>query len=113
MSNFNWCHGPLCHTGKTQDRIRGIKGHKVLRTKKVKLSSGRSMFGNGGGNVWDYFCNHRCLMDFVAKHTQALANIEPRTAPLETPIQDPVKTTYRTEWGHTYTNTEIKVVDNA
>ena len=75
MSNFNWCHGPECHTYTTQDRIRGIKGHKVLRTKKVKLSSGRSMFGNGGGNVWDYFCNHRCLMDFVAKHTQALANI--------------------------------------
>ena len=55
MSNFNWCHGPECHTYTTQDRIRGIKGHKVLRTKKVKLSSGRSMFGNGGGNVWDYF----------------------------------------------------------
>ena len=33
MSNFNWCHGPSCHTYETQDRIRGIKGHKVLRTK--------------------------------------------------------------------------------
>ena len=97
-------------TYTTQDRIRGIKGHKVLRTKKVKLSSGRSMFGNGGGNVWDYFCNHRCLMDFVAKHTQALANIEPRTAPLETPVE--VIKEVRQGYNGNYTQTEIKVVDN-
>ena len=111
MSNFNWCHGPECHTYETQDRIRGIKGHKVLRTKKVKLSSGRSMFGNGGGGVWDYFCNHRCLMDFVAKHTQALANIEPRTAPLETPVE--VIKEVRQGYNGNYTQTEINVVDNA
>ena len=111
MSNFNWCHGPECHKGKTQDRIRGIKGHKVLRTKKVKLSSGRSMFGNGGGNVWDYFCNHRCLMDFVAKHTQALANIDPRTAPLETRVE--VIKEVREGWRGNYTHTEIKAIDNA
>tara|TARA_R100000655_G_scaffold2669_1_gene10458 strand:- start:271 stop:606 length:336 start_codon:yes stop_codon:yes gene_type:complete len=110
MSNFNWCHGPYCHTNKTQDRIRGIKGYKVLRTKKVKLSSGRSMFGNGGGNVWDYFCNHRCLMDFVAKHTQALANIEPRTSPLETPIE--VTKEVRQGYNGNYTQTEINIVDN-
>ena len=111
MSNFNWCHGPECHTYETQDRIRGIKGHKVLRTKKVKLSSGRSMFGNGGGNAWDYFCNHRCLMDYVAKHTQALANIEPRTAPLETPVE--VIKEVRQGYNGNYTQTEINVVDNA
>ncbi len=110
MSTFNWCHGPECHTYETQDRIRGIKGHKVLRTKKVKLSSGRSMFGNGGGGVWDYFCNHRCLMDFVAKHTQALANIEPRTAPLETPVE--VIKEVRQGWNGNYTQTEIKAIDN-
>ena len=111
MSDFNWCHGPSCHTNKTQDRIRGIKGHKVLRTKKVKLHSGRSMFGNGGGNVWDYFCNHRCLMDYVAKHTQALTNIEPRTAPLETPIE--VTKEVREGYNGNYTQTEINVIDNA
>ena len=44
------------------------------------------MFGNGGGNIWNYFCNHRCLMDFVSKHTQAMLNIAPRTEALETPI---------------------------
>ena len=36
MSNFVWCHGPSCHKSHTQDRIRGVKGSKVLRTKKVK-----------------------------------------------------------------------------
>ena len=37
MSNFVWCHGPSCHKSHTQDRIRGVKGSKVLRTKKVQL----------------------------------------------------------------------------
>ena len=37
MSEHVWCHGPSCHTQHTQDRIsRGVKGSKVLRTKKVK-----------------------------------------------------------------------------
>ena len=72
------------------------------------------MFGNGGGNIWDYFCNHRCLMDYVDKHTQAMLNIEPRTEPLETPIEDPKKTTHTHEfsWGnHSYTTTEIKPIE--
>ena len=68
------------------------------------------MFGNGGGGVWDYFCNHRCLMDFVAKHTQALANIEPRTAPLETPVE--VIKEVRQGWNGNYTQTAIKAIDN-
>ena len=116
MSDYNWCHGPKCHTYKTQDRIRGVKGSKVLRTKKIKAYQGRSMFGHGGGNIWDYFCNHRCLMDFVAKHTQAMINIEPRLEALETPITDPKKTTHTSEsrWGsHTWTTTEFEKVDNA
>jgi hypothetical protein len=37
MSNYNWCHGPKCHTKQTQDRIRGVKGKKVLRTRKIKV----------------------------------------------------------------------------
>ena len=36
MSSFVWCHGPSCHKSHTQDRIRGVKGSKVLRTKKVQ-----------------------------------------------------------------------------
>ena len=41
MSNFVWCHGPSCHKSHTQDRIRGVKGSKVLRTKKIKFLEDR------------------------------------------------------------------------
>ena len=111
MSNYNWCHGPECHTQQTQSRVRGSGDHKVLRTRKIKARQGKSMFGNGGGNIWDYFCNHRCLMDFVSKHTQALTNIAPRHEPLETPIQ--VLKEKDTNWrGDIYTRTTIKSLDN-
>jgi hypothetical protein len=87
MSDYNWCHGTNCHEIETQSRIRGSGDNKVLRTIKIKASQGKSMFGNGGGNIWDYFCNHRCLMDFVAQHTQAIVDIAPVKEPSETPIQ--------------------------
>ena len=46
MSDYNWCHGPKCHKNKTQDRIRGVKGSKVLRTKKIAENNGtRTMSG--------------------------------------------------------------------
>ena len=109
--DYNWCHGPKCHTHKTQDRIRGVKGSKVLRTKKIKSYQNKSMFGNGGGTIWDYFCNHRCLMDFVSKHTQAMLNIEPRLEALETPIE--IGTFTRTDYfGNPYTTKEITPIDN-
>ena len=97
---YNWCHGPSCHERGTLDRIRGSKGNKVLRTKKVTNKYGRSMFGNGGASIWNFFCNHQCLMDFMAKHTEAVVSIAPRREPLETPIEDPVKdnTKYYNQW---------------
>ena len=36
---YNWCHGPSCHTKETVDRVRGVKGSKVLRTRKIKTTS--------------------------------------------------------------------------
>ena len=39
MADFNWCHGPNCHEKHTVDRVRGVKGSKVLRTRKVKLNN--------------------------------------------------------------------------
>ena len=108
MSDYNWCHGPRCHKQHTQDRIRGVKGSKVLRTKKIKAYQNKSMFGNGGGNIWDYFCNHSCLMDYVDKHTQAMINIEPRTECLETPINVSKETVDHPYWGK-QTNTNIEV----
>ena len=114
MSDYQWCHGPECHKKKTQDRIRGVKGSKVLRTKKVTNKYNRSMFGNGGASIWDFFCNHQCLMDFMAKYSEQVTAIAPRTEPLETPIEDPVKETIQSAWGnYSYTQTRIKEVDNA
>ena len=47
MSDYNWCHGPHCHTYQTQDRVRGVKGNKVLRTRKIKITQwNRSGHGN-------------------------------------------------------------------
>jgi hypothetical protein len=38
MSDYNWCHGPKCHTYKTQSRIKGVGDNKVLRTRKIKIN---------------------------------------------------------------------------
>ena len=108
MSDYNWCHGPECHTQATQSRVRGSKGNKVLRTIKISNNS-RNQFGN---NIFDYFCNTRCLYHYLGKHAQAIANIAPRREALETKIKDPVKETTTTEYGYTYSNTRIEV-DNA
>ena len=125
MSDYNWCHGPECHTQETQSRVRGSGDNKVLRTRKVKVYTGRSMYGNGGGTIWDYFCNHRCLMDYLAHHTQAVVDIAPRSKALETPIKVEKEKyeSYRYEFNsglnnetrrvpYMATRTHIKSVDN-
>jgi hypothetical protein len=108
MSNYNWCHGPSCHTIETQSRVRGNAGNKVLRTIKIKW--GRYNYsGDEQPNVWDYFCNNRCLMDFIRTHLTSIIAIAPRREALETKIKDPVKDTskYYTMW-----NIEKRGVDN-
>ena len=105
MSNFVWCHGPSCHTSHTQDRIRGVKGSKVLRTRKVKLPRPEYI------NMYSYFCSQGCYNDFANKHVREVIAIAPRTDALETPI-DVVKE-QATDWaGNPYTNTKIVSVDN-
>ena len=42
--SYYWCHGPNCHKNKTQDRVRGSKGSKVLRTKKIKQHTDQSWY---------------------------------------------------------------------
>jgi len=101
MSDFNWCHGPECHERHTLDRIRGVKGSKVLRTRKVK------MFGQR--NIWSFFCSMTCYNDFAKEYMAELLAIAPRPDALETPILDPKKETTTTEYGYSYSNTEIKV----
>ena len=83
MSNYNWCHGPNCHTMETQSRIRGSGDNKVLRT--IKIKQGRyNGYQNG---IWDYFCNQSCLMDFIRLHLTSIVAIAPRRNALETPIK--------------------------
>ena len=103
MSEHVWCHGPSCHTSHTQDRIRGVKGSKVLRTRKVKQYSNNI-------NMYSYFCSNGCYNDFANKHIERVIAIEPRTMPLETPI-DVVKEQKTDYFDRPYTSTRITRVD--
>ena len=85
MTEFNWCHGPNCHTYHTVSRIRGVKGNKVLRTRKV---SRKNWWNTDSATQWfHYFCDDRCKHDYINKHLQALLRHEPRLEPLETSIE--------------------------
>ena len=84
MSEFNWCHGPQCHEKHTVDRVRGVKGSKVLRTRKVKIYSNNILWYN-------YFCSQGCYDNFANKYIQQVIAIAPRTECLETPILNPTK----------------------
>jgi hypothetical protein len=109
MTDYNWCHGPDCHTKHTQSRVRGSKGNKVLRTIKIKHShwNNQDRF-----NMFNYFCNQSCLMDYISKHLQSIVAIAPRREPLETPIN--VTKEKATNWrGDPYTNIKIEAIDNA
>ena len=101
MSNFNWCHGPRCHKQHTQDRIRGVKGSKVLRTRKVKPNRWTE------GKWWSYFCSNSCYNDFANTYLQQIIAIAPRTEALETPI-NVSKEPYSHHWGNGFT-TKIEV----
>ena len=106
--SFNWCHGPDCHTKNTTDRVRGIKGNKVLRTRKITETSWNR------NNVWSHFCSQGCWTDFMNKHWSSAIALGPRTEPLETPIDDPKKVEHEGWGGHKWTSTEItkKQVDS-
>ena len=108
MSSFVWCHGPSCHTNDTQDRIRGVKGSKVLRTKKVaqtQYNSGERL------SMYSYFCSQGCYNDFANTYVEQVIAIAPRTEALETPIE--VTRTPSTDWGgRPCIDTTIRTVDN-
>ena len=105
MSDFKWCHGPLCHKSHTQDRVRGIKGSKVLRTRKIKQESDRSWYHPD--QVFNYFCSQNCLMNFMRANINRIVAIAPRNEPLETPI-DVVVETRQDYYGYDYKQKEIK-----
>jgi hypothetical protein len=95
---------------QTQDRVRGVKGTKVLRTRKVRW------YQSGVENKWNYFCANTCLNDYINEHLQAFIRIAPRREPLETSIevkkvQHPAE---EYNWGTrpAYTETVIESIDN-
>ena len=102
MSDHNWCHGPRCHKQHTQDRVRGVKGSKVLRTRKVKP------YSEPYTNFYDYFCSNSCYNDFAHKHIRDIVAIAPRTEALETPINVTKEVHESTYWGR-QTRTKIEV----
>ncbi len=104
MSQYNWCHSPKCHTKHTQDRIRGVKGKKVLRTRKIKVNG-----WNSHHTPFKYFCSQSCYDDFSYKYIEQIIALEPRTECQETPIHDPTREAHDTSWGHRYYDTKIEV----
>ena len=103
--SYHWCHGPSCHTYSTQDRVRGTKGSKVLRTRKIKQQTERSWYDVN--DSFNYFCSNNCQNDFWRKHGNAIRQIAPRHEPLETPCEVK-KETRQDYFGNDY---EYKTVD--
>mgnify|MGYP003122927064 FL=1 len=112
MSNYKWCHGTDCHTHQTQDRVRGSKGSKVLRTRKVRQNTDSQWYEQYA--IYNYFCSQGCLMDFIKTHMQRIVALDPRHEALETPINDPKKTVHTSDYTysdgtrHSWTTTEIE-----
>ena len=120
MTDYNWCHGPECHTQQTQSRVRGSGTNKVLRTVKIKHDS--NYRSHERYSMFNYFCNQNCLMEYIRTHLTSVIAIAPRREALETPIKvekekyeshryihngnDYVRTPYQA------TRTTIKSVDN-
>ena len=99
MSNYNWCHGPVCHEQPIQSRIRGSGNNKVLRTIKIKLGTEYIR-----QSIFSHFCNQRCLMDFLNEHKDRIVALAPRREALETPIK--VEKKKYDSWRYDYNDIE-------
>ena len=102
MSDFNWCHGPECHKRHTVDRVRGVKGSKVLRTKRIKINKWNE------NTIWRYFCCNNCEYNFISEHIDEFIRLHPRTECLETPIHNPTKETHNNGY-YNWNNWTIEV----
>jgi len=106
VSDYNWCHGPKCHEHRTQDRIRGVKGSKVLRTRKIPQNNWNAT------TMWSHFCSQGCWNEFAMTHWDEFIRLHPRTECLETPIE--VVEEDRTDWhGNPFKQKVIQAIDNA
>ena len=107
MAEYRWCHGPEWNTRATQDRVRGSKGSKVLRTRKIKIND------NGWpSGFYKYFCSNSCYNNFADKYAEQIIRIAPRTEPLETPCEVK-KETHTDYYENPYTRTYVTKLDNA
>jgi len=110
----SWCLGPYCHKKQTQDRVRGVKGSKVLRTRKVRW------YQSNVESKWNYFCSQHCMTDYIDEHLQAFIGIAPRPEPLETPCEVTTRKVHTRSYNwrtnesepYTYTEKNIEVLDN-
>ena len=102
MSDFNWCYGPQCHEKHTVDRVRGVKGSKVLRTRKIKVNP------NYANHSWQWFCSNHCQNDFWKEYATQIVAIAPRTECQETPILNPERTKHNNGYYNWY-DTKIEV----
>ena len=105
MSDYNWCHNPDCHKIETQSRVRGTGDNKVLRTRRIKVDR----YNGYQSNIWNYFCNQSCLMQFLNKFGQQIANTYSVKQPSETPIKV-IKEKYETQ-RYEYTNNGYQPYD--
>jgi len=78
---MKYCQGPLCHTYRTKDRIRGPKGDKHYQTRR------RSSFYNLGGNA----CSMQCEQDWFRKFGEQAVNHFGR-------IHEPIRLTEENAW---------------
>ena len=101
MSDYYWCHGPDCHTGRTTDRVRGPKGNRVLRTRKIKQHRNHHWYSPN--SIYNYFCSQSCIINFWNTNAQRVIALAPRLTPLETPIHEPERV------GNGYGGTTISI----
>ena len=115
MSDYNWCHNPKCHTYQTTDRIRGVKGSKVLRTRKIRVRDySQSYWWQGWEN---HFCRVNCFFEFVKQNINSIIAIAPVNQASETPIdvqviKHPEETTSYGWTRRAWNETKITPIEN-
>ena len=90
--------------------MKGTKGSKVLRTRKVKQHTDSQWYNPN--NWYNWFCSMGCYNDFANTHCQQMIRIAPRSEPLETRIEDPKKEAHMSRYtNYSYTTTTINKID--
>lgn len=103
------CQGPKCHTYDTLSRVRGIKGNKVLRTRKAYAEIDSDYISPN--NWYAYFCDDRCLHDWLRENLINLMRfVGVNSIPKETPIDVVVE--ILEGWRGKYKNTRLVPKNN-